>query len=237
MAAHKYYSNEKQVFKDVYGYEVSDDVAKLAVARLAKSLGVSFVLKFRGRGGGRYNTAYRMTLCHNPSLGLIAHELAHAVQHQLKGLRRDGRRTEWHGDQHWSIMKDIIDDIRARGWLQGKLEAELQGKAQRSQAAADAREAREAARDHRAELIERRREQVVRLERKIKALTTRMKSAKRSLAALERAAAKKKPEPDLGAQPVGVSETKSLNVLALLPREVVYPAVVKRSAEIQNQPE
>lgn len=228
MSAYKYYSNEKQVFKDVYGYKVSDEIARLAIARLAKTNGVSFSLRFRGHGGGRYNTMGRITLCHNPSLGLIAHELAHAVQHQIKGLRGVNRR-EWHGDQHWSIMKDIIDDIRARGWTQGKLEAELQARADRSAAAAAAREAKEAAVDKRAVLIERRREQVTRLERKIKALTTRLKTAKRSLAALERAAAKK-----AVFDPTKVEEAKPLNVLELLPREVVYPAIVKRHEERKN---
>lgn len=120
----------------------------------------------------------------------VAHEVAHNYYfRKLASSTRSGH--VYHGRRMAGIVDRFAAWVVAQGWHQGTLAHEL-AVAGTSKAARQAERAREAASPEPIDArIARRRAQVKRLETKLKATTTRLKRARRSLAALERAAARK----------------------------------------------
>lgn len=103
-------------------------------------------------------------------------DLVHLFSHWYHRSNYPGDRP--HSKRHARIEAKLRRLAVARGWMAGALSRPEVVVTPPTKA------------EERAKLIERRRAQVARLERKIKALTTRLRTARRSLGALERAAAK-----------------------------------------------
>lgn len=101
----------------------------------------------------------------------LVHDLAHYL-HMKVFSPGERPHTRTHARLELKLAKEVV----RRGWLEGRLKS-----APPKLRIVTPEMARE-------KKIETRRAQVARLERKIKALSTRLKTAKRSLAALERAA-------------------------------------------------
>lgn len=84
-----YYSREREQLQEAYALKVSDDEAEVIVKKLCKhfmkgkgivgrSLREPDITFFGNRDSGRTNWR-RIRLSHNPSLGLICHEVGHNV--------------------------------------------------------------------------------------------------------------------------------------------------------------
>ena len=122
---------------------------------------------------------------------VIAHEVAHTYYvRRLAFETRSGRNA--HGRRTAGIIDRFAAWIVEQGWHLGTLAHEVAAE-EESRAARHAVREREAAMPEPIDArISRRRAQVKRLEAKLKGTTTRLKKARRSLAALERSAARKK---------------------------------------------
>jgi len=99
----KYYDNEKKIFKDEYVLKLSDFETGVVFQKLKSHYKFQQFLKFRNGGGGRCRT-WEIIIPHGTSLGLLAHEIAHAVQIK-KGKQPN---QKWHTKKHTSIMKRIL---------------------------------------------------------------------------------------------------------------------------------
>lgn len=120
------------------------------------------------------------------------HEFAHALDEKLRP-----HSARWHDGKFFELVMDLCRITIERGWHRSipeerKAREAIEASKQADRAAARAvRAAADAAPAAvRSKKIEKRRAQIARLERKIKGLTTRLSKARRSLAALERAASK-----------------------------------------------
>jgi hypothetical protein len=170
--------------------------AEAGIRRLANHFGLSLKqVEIRFTSGNRSSQAGRWDITLNldrASWLTVAHELAHNYYRRKYSFeRRQGR------NEHGPALARIIDRFAAwimeQGWHLGTLAHELA-------VAGEARAARRASAERAAATpepvearIARRRAQVKRLEAKLKGTATRLKKARRSLAALERSAARGKP--------------------------------------------
>ena len=100
----KYYSKEHENFKEAYEIKLSDFEATTIFSKLQAHYKLPQALTFRGavlRGNcGRWE----IKIPHNTCLGLLVHEIAHAIQ--LKKGWEKGQK--WHTKRHTSIMKKVL---------------------------------------------------------------------------------------------------------------------------------
>ena len=101
-ASDNYYSEEKKIYKEAYGFELEDGEVKLILKKLCRHYRVSVPsVRFWGAKQSGSAGSYRLTLSHNPSVGLLIHEFGHYVKDKSK--MRDilkkvsNRGTEHHG--------------------------------------------------------------------------------------------------------------------------------------------
>ena len=116
MARLKYYEKEEDAYCKAYGFKLTDDLARLVVRKLClhfMKLHESEIcgcalrnpkVKFFGHRQSGY-ASYRGRIClsHNPSLGLVCHEVAHLVhrynskstRHTKKLMRTVGRLIDY----------------------------------------------------------------------------------------------------------------------------------------------
>jgi hypothetical protein len=202
----RFYDDERERWAKLEGgyalgkkARLGEEEAEAGIGRLANHFGLSLKQVDIGfTSGNRWSRAGR----HNITLNLdwaswltVAHELAHTYyRHKYSFERRRGH------NEHGPALARIIDRFAAwimeQGWHLGTLAHELA-------VAGEARAARRASAERAAATpepvearIARRRAQVKRLEAKLKGTATRLKKARRSLAALERSAARgKDPRP------------------------------------------
>ena len=179
--------------------------AKILIERLAKEheVRIDSIVPTSGNRNSHWNPRRREIRLNvwkksvNESWRTAIHEFAHALDDKLRP-----NAARWHDGPFMDLVLDLCGVIVERGWhLSIPIEraiaeaAEFTRRADREAARAVREAALSAPAAVRARKIEKRREQIARLERKLKNLTTRLASARRSLAALERAASKKETKP------------------------------------------
>lgn len=191
MPAYQYYAEERERWAALLpkGGKIGAEEAELGIRTLATHFGLSLKhVDIRFTQGRRWSKGGYNTIVINldgASWLLIAHEVAHC--YQQRKLKRPRR---WHSKAHRRITDRFCAWILTQGWMEGALahEVALEGLQREARATEERRLAAEPPPiDQR---ITHRQAQVKRLETKIRMLTTRLKTAKRSLAALERVAAK-----------------------------------------------
>ena len=105
---------DEQLFEKAAGQHVDDGFAEFIVSRLRWSYRLpESEVQFRGHGDGGHCSIDRIQLSHNPSLNLIAHEIAHGRQYRRrikKGYLEVGRK-KWHTKQHHRLMRRTLEYI------------------------------------------------------------------------------------------------------------------------------
>lgn len=203
MADLAYYGKEHErrheMFPELVAAPCTFADACILIRRLAEENGVR-IYRIERTSGRRnsvwYETERRIVLNAGAndavSWGTAIHEFAHALDHKIRP--KSSRR---HDTAFMDLVLDLCRIVRDRQWhisIPAERKVAESEAAKRDADRAERRRVREAIESNphnvRTKKIERRRAQIARMERKIKALSTRLKSAKRSLAALERAAQK-----------------------------------------------
>ena len=139
MADLQYYHEEHARFAAEFATKLTDREAWGIYPKLQSKYKIkSHYLVFRGnRGGGRCD-ASRIRLSHDPSVGLFAHEIAHAIQFRKNRLAvRRGviRKRRWHTKAHVRLMAKVSSYIMANleNW-RADMSARSQKKAEQEQA-------------------------------------------------------------------------------------------------------
>lgn len=192
----KFYGKERDLIStkhpDLNAAPCTFEDARTLILRLAKEHGVRIdeVRKTSGRRGSFWRSRERRVVL-NAAEGwpTAIHEFAHALDDKL---RPESHR--WHDSAFLDLVDDLCRVVEARGWHKS-IPLERVAEEATAYALKQAREAREVEKrspeNIRARKIESRKAQVAWLATRIKMLTTRLKKARRSLAALERAASRK----------------------------------------------
>jgi len=110
-----YYRKEAEQFGDLTSNTLTDDEARYAFKRLKAHYKLQNHLELFGYRGGGNCGVFRIRLSHNPSLRVLCHELAHAIQWK-KGWHTHGKK--WHTKRHKSIMTRVWKYAlpRLEGW-------------------------------------------------------------------------------------------------------------------------
>lgn len=115
------YAIEQSIYKKAYETKVDDETALWAIKKLARHFKLSGLkVKFRGkrqsgRAWGNWMYGY-ITIAHNPSIGLIAHELAHIWDKQHHQFKK-GKRYQ-HGSKGWlRLVGRIIKYVDKKKWF------------------------------------------------------------------------------------------------------------------------
>lgn len=189
MAYLQYYVDEDARWPVLHKSSMKVAEAEEALRRWCKHFNVEPV-KLLVTSGNRYSKAWwnRIQLNMDWANWLT---LAHEFAHTWCRVQQTGRGQRAHGKEHAERVDILCRWIEREGWHTGNLAHEMALKEDAKRARGYERAAsRPPPPSDRQLKILRRRAQVARLERKVKALTTRLRTAKRSLAALERAEAK-----------------------------------------------
>lgn len=105
-----YYRKEGEEFGSLEENKLTDAEAVYAFKRLRAHYKLQHRLEFFGHRGGGHCGSFTVTLSHQPSVRLLAHEVAHAIQVK-KGKLRGAR---WHTKKHRSIMNRVWKYITLR---------------------------------------------------------------------------------------------------------------------------
>jgi hypothetical protein len=113
-----YYQNEREVFKQEYEMKLTDSEAVFICQKLAKKYKLSQRLEFFGNRQSGSCSPVRIRLSHNPSIAIISHEVAHAIQY-MKFKKKYGyilgnpnlKKQRWHTKRHFRIMRKICDYV------------------------------------------------------------------------------------------------------------------------------
>jgi hypothetical protein len=113
-----YYQNERDVFMQEYGINLTDSEAVFICQKLAKKYKLLQRLEFFGNRQSGACSPARIRLSHNPSIAIISHEVAHAIQY-MKFKKKYGyingnpnlKKQRWHTKRHSKIMRKICDYI------------------------------------------------------------------------------------------------------------------------------
>jgi hypothetical protein len=202
----RYYDTERERWAKLEGGYALGKKARLGPAeatagikRLANHFGLSLKnVDIDFTSGNRWSRAggYHIILNLDWASWLtVAHEVGHCY-YRRKYSWEYQKKHNAHGKAHARIVDRFAAWIMAQGWHEGALAHEV-ALAETARASRQQEHERAAATPPPIEArIARRRAQVKRLEAKLKGTTTRLKTARRSLAALERAAARVKEPPE-----------------------------------------
>ena len=102
----KYYEKERQRFSREYSTKLSDDETKQVFEHLKNHYQIPHRLTIGGRHGYGRCTNRRIRVSHDGSVGMLAHEVAHAIQ-----MRQRKPNERWHTKRHAAIMKRICKYI------------------------------------------------------------------------------------------------------------------------------
>ena len=102
----KYYEKERQRFSGEYSIKLNDDDIKQVFELLKDHYKIRHELTIGGRKGYGRCTHRRIRVAHESSIGMLAHEVAHAIQ--MKQRRPSER---WHTQRHATIMERVCQHI------------------------------------------------------------------------------------------------------------------------------
>jgi len=123
-----HYKKEHDLFKEEYEIKLTDFEARVIFDRLRTYYKFKQQLNFFGyRQSGRCSM-WNITVSHNPSLGVLVHEVAHALQ-MKNGFRQ--KHKKWHTKKMWKIMERVFRIVNKNKdeWLE-KARAKLKQKAE-----------------------------------------------------------------------------------------------------------
>jgi len=97
-----FYLKERQLYPKAFQTKIDDDVAKILVKKLFRHFykieakGCKKIRFYGNRGSGNYGW-WNITLSHNPSIGLICHEVAHRKfkKHTKRMMKFIGRLVDY----------------------------------------------------------------------------------------------------------------------------------------------
>jgi hypothetical protein len=177
------YEKEQKIFKDQYAVNVDDDAAKIIIDKIVRHFKLQ-IGEVRFYGGHQGGMAYQheskgllfarwsnIRLGHNPSYGLICHELAHALEHKKGKVNRHGSKGFLRN------MQRIINYGVKKNWWADEIAKRTAPKLPGPEPTKNAL---------RMDKIEKAKQNIKRYESKIKFFTNKLKKAKKSLNALER---------------------------------------------------
>ncbi len=110
----EYYQKEREQFKTEFETTMSDEEARYVFTRLKKRYHLHRDLEFYGNGGGGRCGAWYIRLSHTPSVGIMAHEIAHAIHHRKKVQGKIPFNSRSHTRRHRAIMRRVARVIMAR---------------------------------------------------------------------------------------------------------------------------
>jgi hypothetical protein len=103
----RYYDMEREALREAYATVLNDTEMSYVFDRLQAHYGFRQRLKVYGyRGGGRCSE-YRILLSHHPTVGVMAHEVAHAIQYKHGHEKGKG----WHTKKHLAITRGVSELI------------------------------------------------------------------------------------------------------------------------------
>ena len=113
----QYYAKEREIFKDAYDADLTDFELRAVFERLKSHYKFRQYLVFKGTSFRGHCTHWEIRLPHDTSLGLLVHEVAHAIQ--FKKLHLGDKPKKWHTKKHTSIMRRILKYINGKGevWI------------------------------------------------------------------------------------------------------------------------
>lgn len=103
----EYYARERGLFSAEFATKLDDEEAQYVFDRLKGHYHFSRWLEIGGRNGSGNCNAWRVRVCHGPSVGLIAHEVAHAIHKRKPGER-------FHTKRHTRIMRRVSKYVMRR---------------------------------------------------------------------------------------------------------------------------
>jgi hypothetical protein len=114
----RYYANEEEVFKKEREMKISDAEAVSIYEKLAGKYKLPQKLEFYGNRQSGACSSFRVRLSHNPSIAILSHEVAHAIQYK-KFRKKYGyvighpnlKKQRWHTKRHQRIMRKVCDYI------------------------------------------------------------------------------------------------------------------------------
>jgi len=123
----EYCGRERKLFSTEFATKLDDEEAEYVFERLKGHYHFSQWLEIGGRDGSGHCNAWLVRVCHEPSVGLLAHEVAHAMHNRKPG-------EKFHTKRHTGIMRRVCEYITRHltGWrefLQRK-EAECEARKQ-----------------------------------------------------------------------------------------------------------
>jgi hypothetical protein len=109
MAHLLYYKKEREENAPAFEQTLLDNEAAYFFEKLKNHYKFTQALYFKGRTGGGSCNAYRIRLARPVNVGVLAHEVAHAIDMKRRShFEKDGK---WHTNRHAKIMKKVITRI------------------------------------------------------------------------------------------------------------------------------
>jgi hypothetical protein len=105
MARLKYYEDEKVKFAEAFSRNMTDTEAYYIYRKLRVKYGLHQYLELTGRVCGNCSRSV-VKLKHNPSIGILAHEVAHAIQY-----KKHFKGQKWHCRRHEHLMVRVMKVI------------------------------------------------------------------------------------------------------------------------------
>lgn len=113
----KFYAEERKRFPEAFQRKVADKHVQLIVNKLVRHFKISnhtVGVDFYGNRAGHAYYRY-LTLPHNPSFGLICHELAHILHMRKHGKSR-------HNKKLMQIIKRLVNYCKKKGYWQAEIQ-------------------------------------------------------------------------------------------------------------------
>jgi len=130
----KFYEKEKEMFPQSYSIHVTNEEARKIVKKLLRHFKIGstwyrkhFVIKFYGTktGGGASTSSFQdfdIRLPHNPSIGMIIHEVAHKYMQRKIG-REKGEKS--HTKKLMTIITKMQRYARKKNYWQHIIKGEI----------------------------------------------------------------------------------------------------------------
>lgn len=100
-----YYARERALLPESFTVKLDDEETTYIYGRLQSHYGFRQRLRIAGWRGSGYCNNFEIRLSHNPSVGLMAHEIGHAI-HRLDGRSQYEKK---HTKKHFSKMKRVAE--------------------------------------------------------------------------------------------------------------------------------
>jgi len=106
----KYYQTENQSLPEWAKLNTPDRTIEYYFDRLKSRYKFRQKLLFHGRGNGGNCNSWRVRVSHDCSIGVLAHEVGHAIQFRKRGYY-DTKGTRWHCNEHRKITARVLKTI------------------------------------------------------------------------------------------------------------------------------